>query len=195
MTAYHIALLLHLLSLLLATAASALLHFAAHRRAQAPTLRESVEWARFGGRTARMFPLAIVLLVLTGAFMVSRAWSWHLGWVQAGLVGALYMPVAGAVIGARTRAAVGRSMQRLAEAGSDPRNDQPGDAVAEALGNANTWLAVGIVLIMTMKPGLAESVAVLVLAAVVGAYRGARRAGAPAVGRASRGDDAEAELV
>jgi hypothetical protein len=175
---YSVVLTIHLLALLAATAASALVHLAEHRRATAATLREAMEWGRYAGLTARAFPAAIVALVLSGVYMVNAHWSWHTGWILAGLAGALAMPVGGAIIRKRGMADARRAVARLQSSAGDLPNDQPGDLVAMAVGNANAWLAVAIVLVMTLKPGLAASIALLVLGAAAGALRGARHASA-----------------
>ena len=180
MTGYTLALFLHLLALLSATAASAIVHFAAHRRAVAPTLRESMEWGRVIGKTSRVFPIAVVTLILTGGYMVGAHWSWQVGWVQAGLAGALALLVTGAVIGKRGAAEAKRNVARLQQAGHDLPNDGAPDRVTTVLADMNTWLAVSIVLAMTVKLALAGSLSLLAIGAAAGAYRGAKRLQAPA---------------
>ena len=186
MTAYQIALFVHLLALLAATAASAIVHFAASRRATAPTLRASMEWGSVIGATARVFPVAVLVLVATGAYMVSGRWGWSAGWVDAGLTGALLLLVSGAILGKRGAAEARANAERLREAGGELPNDAVPDRVARLLSDANTGLALAIVLVMTVKPGLAGSLAVLGVGAAAGAYRARERvAASPALGRAA----------
>lgn len=172
MTTYQIALFVHLLALLAATAASAIVHFAASRRAAAPTLRQSMEWGKLMGSTARVFPIAVIALIGTGGYMVAGHWTWSLGWVQAGLAGALVLFGSGAVIGARGAAEAKANVARLQTAGHDLPNDAAPDRVAAVLSEANTWLALSIVAVMTVKPALVGSVGVMAAAWAVGAYRG-----------------------
>ena len=182
MTGYQIALFVHLTALLAATAASGIVHLASARRKAAPTLRQSMEWGRLLGSTARVFPFAVITLLLTGAYMVTDRWSWHTGWVEAGIAGALLLLASGATIGMREGAGARASVARLQSAGRDLPNDAAPDPVAVVLGEANTGLALALVLVMTIKPGLAGSLAVLAIGAAAGAYRarGHLRAKAPA---------------
>ena len=174
MTAYQIALFIHLLALLAATAASAIVHLAAHRRAAAPTLRNSMEWGKLMGSTARVFPIAVVALIATGLYMVAGRWSWTTGWVDAGLGGAILLFASGAVIGKRGAAEARANVARLQQAERELPNDTAPDRVAAVLSEANTWLALSIVLIMTLKPALAGSIGVLAAGWAIGAYRGTR---------------------
>ena len=175
MTNYQIALSVHLLALLAATAASAIVHLAAARRAAAPSLGAAMEWGRLIGSTSRVFPIAVVTLVATGAYMVVGRWQWSAGWVTAGLCGAFLLLVSGAVVGRRGAAEARASIERLTQAGRDLPNDVPPDRVMALLAEANTGLALAIVLVMTMKPGLAASLAVLAIGAALGAYRAVAR--------------------
>lgn len=188
MTGYNLALFLHLLALLSATAASGIIHFAAHRRAAAPTLRQSMEWARLIGKTSKVFPIAVLMLILTGAYMVHAHWAWQVGWVAAGLGGAVLLLASGAVLGARGAAEAQRKVARLQAAGRDLANDVTVDRVSAVLGDINTWLAVSIVLVMTVKLALAGSLALMAAGTFLGAMQGLRRAGA-----AARGAEAEVE--
>lgn len=183
MTTYQIALLIHLSALLAATASSAIIHLGAGRRAAVPTLRPSMEWARLMGTTARVFPFAVLTLIATGGYMVRGHWNWGLGWVQAGLVGALVLLVSGAVVGAREDAGARANAARMQQAGRELANDFRPDRVAALLGNASTGLALAIVAVMTLKPGVAASFGVLAAGWALGAGQALvhRRAKGPAV--------------
>lgn len=173
MTGYQLALLVHILALLSATAASAIVHFAAGRRAAAPTLRQALDWARVIGSAARVFPFAVLTLVASGAYMVGMEgrWSWSAGWVIAGIVGAVTLLASGAVLGARGAAAgraAGARMQ--AAAGRELPNDAPPDRVTAILSEANTFLALAVVAVMTLKPGIAGALATLAVGWAIGAW-------------------------
>lgn len=175
MHGYGVALYVHLLALLSATAASALVHLAAARAARAGSAHEALEWHRFAGKAARVFPLAVLTLVATGSYMVGGAhgWGWGLGWVRAGLLGSVLLLAQGAVIGARGK--------RVAAALAAGR--RAGDPLAARLGSANTAMALAIVFVMAAKPGLAGALTAVLGAAALGALLGGgkRRAGEPAV--------------
>jgi len=168
---YQIALFVHLMALLAATAASAIVHFAAARRAAAATLRDSMEWSRLMGATARVFPVAVLTLVATGAYMVAGRWGWSEGWIKAGFLGAFVLLASGAIMGKRGAAEARRNIQRLQSATHELRNDRSTDRLAAVLSDANTGLALAIALVMTIKPGFAASLGVLAIGAAAGTYR------------------------
>jgi hypothetical protein len=170
MTSYQFALFLHLLALMAATAASAIVHFAAGRRAATHSLREALEWGTLMGSASRIFPVAVLTLVATGSYMVAGRWQWNVGWIVAGLLGSVTLFVSGAVIGKRSAAAARAQVHRLQVAGRDLANDAPPDRVASLLSEANTGIAIAVVVVMTLKPGLVASLAVLAIGAAAGAY-------------------------
>ncbi len=168
MISYQIALFVHLSALLAAAVAAGIMHLASHRRARASTLREAMDWARLMGSTAKVFPIAIVVLIATGAYMVSMHWTWSTGWAQAGLIGAIVLLANGAVTGARGGAEVRRNISRLQAAGQELPNDAFPDRVASVLGETNTGLALAIVLVMTVKLSLPASLVLLAIGAAIG---------------------------
>lgn len=169
---YQIALFIHLIALVAAATASGIVHFAAARRGSAPTLRQSLEWGGVMGKAARVFPIAVITLIASGGYMVAGRWSWTLGWVQAGLAGAVALFVVGAVLGKRGAGAARAIVARLQQAGRELPNDGAPDRAAAVLSNANTALALSIVLVMTIKLGLAGSLAILAIGWAAGAYLG-----------------------
>ena len=72
MAGYQIALTLHLLSLLLATAAAALSTFGAWRLRRADNVPDATSWLAFIGKVVRAFPVAIVGLLASGAYMTHQ---------------------------------------------------------------------------------------------------------------------------
>lgn len=182
MDAYHVTLFLHLLALLAAAVASGLVHLAAARERRAATVAEALEWGRFTGKAARVFPIAVLTLVLTGGFMLRAGggWSWQSGWVEAGAAGALLLLAGGAVLGARGR----RASMALAAQPRDAAPVRTPDPLIPALSNANTGLALAIVFVMTTKPAAAAAFGTLALGLVAGALFGLMRVPARAAAAA-----------
>lgn len=179
MDGYHIALYIHLLALVAAACASTLVHFAEHRRGNSATAGEALQWHRLIGVTSRTFPIAIVILLATGSYMVSSAGNalWAAAWVKAGVTGAILLFVVGGYMGARGKH-MARALAQIDPSATDfPRHD----AIAHTLGSMNTGLAVGVVGAMAMKPEMLGSFALLGGAALIGAVLSARggRAKAP----------------
>src|SRR5438105_11525584 len=102
MDAYHAALFIHLLALLAAIGASALMHFAHNRRGRAHSTRDMLAWHGLMMKTARTFPIALAILVLTGGYMLSlTTHDWSAPFVRVGLVGVLLLFVSGITLAVR----------------------------------------------------------------------------------------------
>jgi hypothetical protein len=117
-----------------------------------------------------VFPLALLVLLASGAYLVHRDWAWSYGWIEAGLVGVVLLLANGAgVVGRRNRAL----RRELAGAGDGPLTDGLLRLTRRDVGGiaswANTGLAIGVVFVMTTKPGLAGSLAALAVAGALGA--------------------------
>jgi hypothetical protein len=74
-TSYTLVLFVHISALLAAIAASTLGHFAESRMRTAQSIGELRQWGALVARASKVFPLALLMLVATGAYMVSRAWA------------------------------------------------------------------------------------------------------------------------
>jgi hypothetical protein len=175
MDAYAIVLFLHLCALLGAIGTAALLHFAEIKLRCADTVAAVRIWSRLIENGAKVFPLALLLLLGSGAYLVDRRWSWSAGWVEAALIGVGVLFLVGAgVIGARSRA-LRRELRDDAECAPGTRLAHLArEHLAGIASWTNTGLALGIVFVMTTKPGLAGSLAALVVAASLGAVVGFR---------------------
>ena len=105
MDSYGLVLFLHLCALLGAIGTAALLHYAEVRLRAANSAATIQSWAGLIEKGARVFPLALVVLLGSGAYLVHRRWSWSAGWVEAALIGVGVLFVVGAgVVGDRSRA-------------------------------------------------------------------------------------------
>ncbi len=169
MSAYHVFLYIHLLALVAASATSSVVHMAQARARRAASVPEIRQWLMLAGSTARIFPIATLALLVTGGLMVSLRgpWSWSAGWVEAGLVGVLFLLLSGPFLGIRGQRA-GRSLASLAPGEVERAQAVLHDPVAGALSWANTGIALGVVYAMVAKPGLAGSLTALVLGAITG---------------------------
>jgi hypothetical protein len=166
MSTYGIVLFIHLCGVVAAFAATGVLLLAMRRIRAAQNGAEALPWLAVGKATARTFPPALLVLVASGAYLVHDAWSWDAGWVDAGLAGALALPL----IGDRIE---GRAAARLAQALAAAPHEAPGalvrDPVFWTASLVNPALALGIVFVMATKPSLAGSIAALLVAAALGA--------------------------
>lgn len=164
--AYTLVLYVHLCALFAAIAASALAHLGEGRMARARDAVELTEWLRFVRGVTITFPLAILVLVGSGAYMVNAASiAWGSGWLVASLVGVGVLMLDGPLV-------IGRRMRRLEQAlaadpAAAPRLGH--DPVVRCAAWGNTGLALGIAYLMVARPSLGVSVAVLVAGFLLGA--------------------------
>jgi hypothetical protein len=151
MNGYHIALFIHLLALVAASAAAAIVHFADGQGQRAVSPDEALRWQDLVDVAARVFPAAVVTLFATGIFMMYQAgWMWSAGWIVAGALGAVTLAVVGRILGMR---GAGRRRE-IVRAREESRPVSASPALDEALSWGNTGLAIGIVFVMVTKPAL-----------------------------------------
>jgi hypothetical protein len=164
---YQIALTFHFLSLLLATVAAALSTFGAVRLRQADSIADATSWLAFVGKVVRAFPIAIVGLLASGAYMTHQRWSWSVPWIDAALVG-LGLIIA---LGTGIDRARGQALSRaLAAAGMSPGIRRLlRDPVAWTARITTLTLVVAVVFVMTVKPAAGGCVAAIIVAVAGGA--------------------------
>lgn len=168
MKLYHIVLFIHICALLAAIATSALSHYSVARMQAASTVGEVRSWVPVIGNARKIFPIALLTLVASGAYMVSKAWSWSAGWVNAALIGVVLLFISGVFVGFRF-GPLRRALEGDASAPVSPTVTRIlRDPLTNSLAWANTFLAIGIVYIMTNKPGLGDSLIALVVAMAIG---------------------------
>ncbi len=156
---YGLALFLHLLALLGAVAGSTLVHLSLGKLRGARSCGEGLQWLGLAHAVSPVFPVALAVLVGTGAWMVHGRWPWSAGFVVAGLTGVVYLAVAGgAVEGGRAR----KLAAALASSPSAPLDQAlVRDPVLWCVSWANTGVALAVVLAMVEKSSLAVSFAML----------------------------------
>jgi hypothetical protein len=172
MNRYDIALFLHLLALLAAIAASSIVHVSMAKLRAARTGGEGLQWLGLAHAFSRVFPLALAVLVGTGAWMVHGRWSWSAGFVVAGLAGAAFLAVAGGVVeGGRARKLTA-ALARDPGAPLDHASSLVRDPVLWSVSWGNTGVALAVVLTMVAKPSLAASFAMLAVGLAAGCMVG-----------------------
>jgi hypothetical protein len=166
MDTYHVVLFAHLMFLFVGVGAGAVLAVCLFRLKAAATLEDAVPFAALAGKTERAFPVAILGLFGTGAYMTSDVWTWSTGWIVVSICGLALVSLQGPLVGGRA----GKLLERALHAnGAGPLGDEtrrltrhPGLWVTEF---SNLGVVFGIVWNMTQKPGVAGAIA-----AVAGGY-------------------------
>ena len=168
MDIYHIALFLHIVTLMVAASATAITKLAVGRRARARTVGDALDWHNVLVSTSKVFPICLASFVLTGSYMVSvigmRGWS--SGFVVAGLVGVGLLLASGTFLGIKGTALT-QVLETVAEAGIDrPAPKLVPLPLVAMLPAANTGVSLGVVFDMVTKP---TSIPVALTVIVIGA--------------------------
>jgi hypothetical protein len=163
---YHVVLYIHLLALFVGVGAASVLLACLIQLRGAQTLMDAVPWGMVAGKTTRAFPVAILGLFGTGAYMTSDVWTWSTRWIDVSIAGLVLITLQGPLVAERTAKKLERALH---DNGPGPLGKHarrmarhPGLWVAEL---TNIGLVLGIVWNMTQKPGTASSIA-----AVLGGY-------------------------
>jgi hypothetical protein len=72
---YHVVLYMHLLALFIGIGAGSVLLVCLLQLRAARTLADAVPWGMVAGKTGRVFPIAILGLFATGAYMTTDVWT------------------------------------------------------------------------------------------------------------------------
>ena len=170
MDTYHVVLYIHLLALFVGIGAGAILLVCLFQLRAAQTLMDAVPWGRVAGKTARAFPVAILGLFGTGAYMTADVWTWSTRWIDVSIAGLVILALQGPLVAERTAHKLKRALEQNGPGplGKEARRmtRHPGLWVAEF---SNLGVVFGIVWDMTQKPGTAGAIAAVVGGYLVGA--------------------------
>jgi hypothetical protein len=178
---YHVVLYIHLLALFVGIGAGAVLLVCLFQLKAAQTLADAVPWGVVAGKTGRLFPIAILGLFGSGAYMTTDVWTWGTRWIDVSIAGLVVLSLQGPLLAERTAKKLERALHAngpgpLGEA-ARRMTRHPALWVAEL---SNLGVVFGIVWNMTEKPGTAASIAAVVGGYAVGAAVGLWFSRAPA---------------
>lgn len=168
MSGYGIALFIHLLGVITLFGGIALQQRGAARLRDATTVEEVRLWMGFLRPTGQMMPAALLILLASGLYMTARAWTVGTPFVAIAIVAILLMAAVGGGVIGRRFAAIGRA--------SAAANDGPiPPELARLVRAPATWIALsavngaalGIVWLMTNKPGWGASVGLVAAPAAI----------------------------
>jgi hypothetical protein len=167
---YHVILYIHLLSLFLGIGAGAVLLTCLFQLRTARTVEAAVPWGMVSGKVAKLFPVAILGLFGTGAYMTSHFWTWSTPWIDVGIAALVLLGVQGGGIAEHTAKKLQAAMMANGPGPLGPEARRmtlhPGLWVVEL---SNLCVVFGVVWNMTEKPGWSGSIAAIVVGYAVGA--------------------------
>jgi hypothetical protein len=188
MDAYHIILFIHILTLLVAAGATAIMKLAIGRRTRARTVGEVLDWHNVLMATSKVFPMCLAAFVITGGYMLSvnRINAMSTGFVVAGLVGVAFLLVSGIFLGTKGKA-LGQMLEGLAKNGANqPAPKLAAPPLIAALPIVNTFVALTVAFDMVTKPtSVPVALSVVAVGIALGAVLGMRPAAAAAEVRAT----------
>jgi hypothetical protein len=167
---YHYVLYVHLLSLFIGIGAGSVLLACLFQLRAARTLETAVPWGMLSGKVAKLFPVAIIGLFATGAYMTHKFWTWSTPWIVLGIVALVVLFAQGGGIAEHTAKKLQAAMQANGPGplGAEARRMalHPGLWVVEF---ANLGIVMGVVWNMTEKPGWGGAIAAVAVGYAVGA--------------------------
>ena len=178
MDSYHIALFIHISTLVVAAGATAVTKLAVSRRMRARTVHEVLDWHNVMMSAAKLFPMCLAAFFITGAYMLSVTHQnvWSTGFVVAGLVGVALLLASGVILGTK-----GRALKQMLEGMAKTAGDHPAPRLVPPpliamLPAVNTGIAMGVVFDMVTKPASVPlALGIIVIGIVLGAMMGMRR--------------------
>jgi hypothetical protein len=170
---YHYVLYVHLLALFIGIGAGSVLLACLLQLRAARTLEQAVPWGILAGKVGKLFPVAILGLFGTGAYLTTSsfaAWSWSTRWIDVAIGALVVLTVQGAGIAERTGHRLQAAMMANGPGPLGPEARRmalhPGLWVVEF---SNLGIVFGVVWNMTEKPGFGESLAAVLVGYAVGA--------------------------
>ena len=191
MDTYHVVLYGHFLALLVGIGAATIIAACLFQLRAAQTVADAAPWGMLAGEAEKVFPIAILGLFGTGAYMTSDVWTWSTRWIDVAIAVLVLLTVLGAgVAGRRAR----MLKHALMENGPGPLGEKARkltcDPALWILSFANPGMVLGVIWNMTQKPGLGGSIAAVAGGFAVGAALGLRLGRAPAIEAAPVGEPA-----
>ena len=196
MDLYHITLYLHIVTLLVAAALTAVTKLAVGRRMRARTVGEVLDWHGVLMSSAKLFPICLVAFVVTGSYMVSVNSRGVVDWVRRRRTGRRRVAACQRDVSRRSRAKHSarcwRTWRRMGP--TNPRPSSCRRRFVAALPMINTVIALAVAFDMVTKPvSIPVALGVVAIGIVIGAVLGMRRpaaAAAPSPSKASAAIDA-----
>ncbi len=166
MTAYSIALFLHIVGALALFAALGLEGVALLNLRHSATAEQVREWAKVSGLVRWLGPASLGLLLLAGLYMTATTWGPQ-AWIITAFATMLLLPVLGSRSGLRL-AAVGRALATERGPLSAGARAQLNDPFLLLSYQVRLAAALGIVFLMVVKPELLGSLVTIGVALIVG---------------------------
>ena len=167
MTFYTFVLFMHILGVLGMFIAIGLEEAALLRIRSAKTTMQVSEWMRVMSGVEKLFPLSGVLILVSGLTMVFMTWGWNQAWIDVSLGVLLLTSVLSPTLTTPRFKAIRKAVE-TAPSGmlSSTQLRLTHDSILRTTIFIMDFLTIGVVFLMTMKPGWIVSLAVMAIALV-----------------------------
>jgi len=170
MELYPVAKYVHLVALFVAAGVTAVTKLAAGRRMRARTVGEALDWHSVLMSASKLFPVCLVVLAVTGGYMLSVTHvSMSSGFIVAGVFGLVWLFASGTFLGIKGGALKG-VLEQIASKGADqpaPKLTPP--AAIVLLPTINTGIALAVAFVMVTKPtSIPTALGIVAVGAVLG---------------------------
>jgi hypothetical protein len=182
MDLYPIAKYVHLVALFVAAGVTAVTKLAAGRRMRARTVGEALDWHSVMMSAAKLFPICLLVLAITGGYMMSVLHvNMSYGFIVAGVLAIVWLFASGTFLGIKG-GGLKRALEGMAAKGADqpvPKMAPP--AAVVLLPTLNTGVALAVALDMVAKPtSIPIALGIVAVGAVLGAFVAPKRPAAMA---------------
>lgn len=167
MSAYALALFLHILGAMALSAGFAIEGVGLWRLRAARSAGDARAALGALAVMPRLYIPATVLLLLSGLYMTVTGVGWAAGWPAVGLASMVLLAVVGAALTGPRMAAIGRALD-APDASAASVDWVRHTAIPRASFQARMAIVLGIVFLMTVKPSLNEALLVMAIAIAFG---------------------------
>lgn len=166
---YNVLLFLHIIGAVGMGAALFLELVAQLRVRRVHTIEQAREWLVVTERLGPVFGVSSLLLLVPGLIMTFMQWGWGTGWIDLALLLALALMILGPLVNGRR----GAALLRVAEGSPDgpltpALRAQLCDPVLWISSTTMAGAMVGIIALMTLKPGFVGALIILIVALILG---------------------------
>ena len=168
MSAYSIALFLHLVGVLALFAGIGLEQTAMRRLRNALSLAQVREWMTVLRGLRRIDAPAGLTILVSGGYLAEHG-AGHHAWIAAGIIGMVAMAVLGAAVGRPRLLAIATALPETDGPISSSLRARLENPVLRASGATRAAIGLGVVFDMVVKPAAMGAMIVLVVALVIGA--------------------------
>ncbi|HEX7981409.1 MAG TPA: hypothetical protein VF461_22555 [Gemmatimonadaceae bacterium] len=168
MSAYSIALFLHLVGVLALFAGIGLEQTGLRQLRNAPSLAQMCEWMTLLRRLRRLDAPAGLTILASGGYLAAHG-AGHHAWVAAGVIGMVAMAVLGAAVGRPRLLAIAKALPAMDGPVPSTLRRLSEDPVLRASAATRAALGLGVVFVMVVKPEVIGVVIVFAVALAIGA--------------------------